>query len=134
MIEEGMEIYWPKMPNAVVFTVTENWPGISTVLLTGDNGERREWKRAELEDTLQRGFAVLYSGVPRKARVKLAWVDGKSADFRHMFSAEIDGATFHISYTTFSQELVGVVNEEGRLIRRRSVRDRAAALIAERTR
>lgn len=130
-LEIGLEIFWPKSNNPSVYIVVECWEHSTKVVLLGDWGDKKAWCKEELIDAIRLGYAQPYTnGVPRKARLKLNWVDGEWGDFQTMFGAEIEGRKVYIAKTRYIGKLVGVSDENGRLIRKRSITERAREMIS----
>lgn len=122
----GLVVYWPKAPNTALWTVTRCWDLDRDVELTDDYGSRKRWAKTELSDTLTRGFAVIWHGIiPQRARRRLYFVDRSWGDFRHMRRVEIeipdDVRVVYGCLTTFGVALVGVVDANGRIVRKQAV-------------
>lgn len=132
LFEVGYELYWPQGQNGKmqgVWTVVENWPGSDFLVLSNDYGQKERWNKVELAETVERGWTAPYTnGAPRSVRAKLNWIDGNFGDFRNIAKVEIDDAVYFYCLTTFTRELVGVVTEQGRRVRKAATVQRVLEL------
>lgn len=139
---EDLELYWPKQHNAVVKRVEEvMWrqdpdDPKRRVKLIDDWNSRSEWTIGDLEDAIDREFAVIYKGgVPRKARMRIL-SEGVREHSTHvrpedMFPVKIAGQEVYVGLTPFTRTPTAAVDAEGRLVRKKSLIEEAQKLAKE---
>jgi DNA-binding transcriptional regulator LsrR (DeoR family) len=145
-IFEGFEYYFPKQGNPVVKTVVCIYPTVERrygqaveVLqaeITDDWGVGDVWKVSELEDSLAKGFCVPYeNAVPAKARKKLQHLAvgalATHLDPKDMVAVVTHGRTVYAGVTTWRRALVGLVDGDGKIVRKRAVIDDATAMLRQ---
>lgn len=140
-IVEGFEFFWPQATQKGVSRVTElreatvrvygQAQTVTMVEFSDDWNSRDTWKLSEIEDSLKRGFIAHFTiDVPRKARKKL---QSLAAHFSTTLSPNdfesfmVDGRKANVGITSWSRHLVGVVDDQGHVIRKQSIIEQVVA-------
>ena len=148
MLRENFEFYWPKNARDGVSTVSRMWEVtenrygelvvVPKVEVANDDGtQRTTWNLTELEESFARGWAVPFAaGVPRRARKKLNTLAiqlfSTTLDPTDFASFLIDGFKVNMATTTWSERFVGMVDDDGKIIRKRSIVDQVLLFLAAR--
>jgi|WetSurSiteA1Bulk_404760.scaffolds.fasta_scaffold07503_2 hypothetical protein len=145
-IVEGFEFYFPKQPNPVIKTVTRVWTAmvrrygqmepVPMAEFVDDWGVREEWAVKELEEYLAKGYIVPNeNGVPFKARKRLqSLAVGSLAthiDPKSMVAIEALGRKVFAGVTPWTHSLVGLVDADGKLVRKQTIVDEATEILRQ---
>jgi len=145
-IVEGFEFYFPKQANPVIKTVTLIWSATvrrygqaESVLMAefvDDWGVREKWSVNELEDSLAKGFIVPNeNGVPPKARKRLQSLAVGSLethiDPKNMVAIKALGRKVFAGVTSWTHKLVGLVDVDGKLVRKQTIVDEATEILRQ---